>query len=139
MYPYTTCTSCGVAYDSSITLHTCQGIQNTIQHSYCVTCNQYYTGNTHICLGPTIQTTVTHTASNYNPLYYTLESILNLRQIYGEKGKCFKCKNDRNLVIGYKIIMIERKLCEECLAEVADKLFGVEANVNLEKNLFGKS
>lgn len=67
-----------------------------------------------------------------------LEEILGIRNITGEKGKCSCCKNEVELVLSYKVIRIERKICSSCLLQRVDNLLGIDSSAKLENILYGK-
>jgi hypothetical protein len=78
--------------------------------------------------------------NDYTETYrVSLDNLINLTANYGEiKGKCSRCKETKSIRAGYKVLAIERKLCEPCLIDAVDNIFGIETNAKMESNLFGK-
>ena len=142
------CNSCGLNFDPTLG-HICIGTSSQtspiISNGYsCNSCGQYiYYGTMgHTCTSQNPSQWIPTSEPPYDHLRLesisVIESILGIRKCHNEKGKCSSCKKDKELVLAYKVIKLERRICEKCLLKVADKIFEVKGNAALENSLYGK-
>ena len=124
----TSCIGCGTGLVNSYYV---QNNSNT-SGPYCSNCYGYYSSGS--LYSPS--TAGTYTLFDNNYILDTLGNLIKFKRLYCINGKCNKCGENKELIMSYSIIKLERQLCETCFLESVDKFFGIDMNVKLEEVLY---